>query len=86
MERAGGFLDKYKNLTPPDGVMRQAVTDVLNNTFGTSISVDVVHVRNNVVWLEVSPAIKNTVAIYKNELITQLQEQLGTTHAPTDIR
>lgn len=86
MEHTGGFLDKYVNLTPPHGVTRQAVADVINKHLGTDLPVSVIRVHNETVWLDVSPATKNTVAIHKKDLLAQLRERLGKTHAPRDIR
>lgn len=85
MDQARNFLDKYQNITPPDETVRQTVVKVINERLGTHLDKSVVQIQNGIARLRVSSAVRSTIFINKESLLSTLKERLGENKTPKDI-
>ncbi|HET8575317.1 MAG TPA: hypothetical protein VFM02_04085 [Candidatus Paceibacterota bacterium] len=85
MQSFSNLLKRFKNLTPPDGIIREAVSKVLMEQLGVEIPVQKIQIRSKVVFLQENNIIKSQVFLKKKILLQELQKVLEK-QAPKDIR
>ena len=72
MFNISSFLDKLsKNLSSQEDEL-QKICDVVFNKTGIKCDLNSIKIQNNILFLDVSPAIKNKIFIYKESILEGL--------------
>ena len=80
----GVYLSKYKNIKPPDDVVREAVVRAVGEEIGAKIEKRHVKiVRGNVV-INTASHLKNTIFIKKDKILEKIKKELGK-NSPKEI-
>ena len=70
------FLEKYKNITPPNGFLKKIFISAVKEETNIDIEVKDVHVEHSVIYLTASPAAKSELYIKKPRLLEKIRDQL----------
>lgn len=76
MFNIGNFLEKFKNITPPDKFVKDVLISVVKETTNIDIEKDNIDVRNGTIFISVDPIIKNEIFLKKGEVLENLREKL----------
>lgn len=76
MFNIGNFLEKFKNITPPDKFVKDVLIGVVKDTVNIDIEKDNIDVRNGTIFITVDPIIKSEIFFKKSEIIKSLTEKL----------
>ena len=76
MFNIGNFLEKFKNITPPDKFVKEVLIDVVKDVVSVEIEKDNIDVRNGTIFISVDPIIKNEIFLKKSEVMENLKEKL----------
>jgi hypothetical protein len=76
MKQAGSFLSRFKNLTPPNDAVRQAVAAAVKGVAGVPITKKDVKVVRGVAYVTCSSVAKNAIRRTKIEIFEELQKTL----------
>lgn len=76
MFNIGNFLEKFKNITPPDKFVKEVLIDVVKDIVDIEIEKDNIDVRNGTIFISVDPIIKNEIFLKKSEVMENLKEKL----------
>lgn len=79
------FLNKFKNLTPPDNEVREKVIEIIKNEINITIDKKNISIRNNSIFIKTKPIIKNELFINKEKLLHELKKSFGS-KTPNDIK
>lgn len=79
------FFEKFTRLVPPEKFVKEAVTKGVSRRFGTPLDPGEIKISKNIVYIVVSPALKSEIFTQKQEILSELREELGD-KAPRDIR
>ncbi len=69
------YLEKFKKLGSGDTSLKEVLVRVLGEVVGINISPEKISIKNGEIFLNVSPAIKNTVFIKKETILLKLKEK-----------
>jgi len=84
MDLISTFL-KNKNITPPDETVRLRFVEIVKSKLKTELLIKDVFVRNFVLYIKCSPAVKSEIFMNKRYILDDLKEVFGL-KAPLDIR
>lgn len=70
------FLEKFKNITPPDKFIKDELIGAVRDIVCIDIKKDDINVRLGTVFLSVDPIIKNEIFLRKKEVLESLKERL----------
>lgn len=76
MFNIGDFLEKFKNITPPDKFVKEELISAVKDVVGIAIEKDNIDVRNGTIFISVDPIIKNEIFLKKSEVMENLKEKL----------
>lgn len=76
MFNISGFLEKFKNITPPDKFVKDELVDVVKDVVGIDIEKENIGVRNGTIFISVDPIVKNEIFLKKREVLESLKEKL----------
>jgi len=79
------FLNKFKNLTPPDGEIREKVSEIIKNEINIEIDKKYISIKNGSIYIKTKPIIKNEIFIKKKKLLEELRKSFGD-KTPKDIK
>lgn len=79
------FLERFKRITPPDGVIRNRFVSIVSDMVGGQIDVADVNVVRSTIVLSVPNILKNEIFLRRTEILNQLKSEFGE-KAPIDIR
>ena len=85
MNPVGSFLGKLNKITPPDETLRKRTSEIIKIKFGLSLPIKDISVKNLVVYIKGSPAIKSEVFMSKSYILEKLKKEFGL-KSPLDIR
>jgi len=71
------FFDRFKKITPPNEVVRKAVSEVLFEVVGVNIDISNIKVEGENVRIKNSPFIKSDIFLHKEQIIKTLEKKLG---------
>jgi hypothetical protein len=71
------FLERFKNIRPPAGVVRQALSDAISDLLHQKLSVDHIKVQHEIAFLRSNPFLRTEVSIRKQEIISRVEERSG---------
>lgn len=77
MENISSFLQRFKTLLSSQGARKQISIETIKSLFNIDIDPKKVRIQNDVLFLDVSPAFKNTLFFKKKELLKQINDQVG---------
>ena len=77
MQELKFFLEKYRKFAPPDDMVRGEFIRIVERLCGVVLSRDVVSLRNGVLFVKASPALKSELYIRSVSIMAELDEALG---------
>ena len=77
MEQIALYLAKFTGIVPQERVLREATVEILSRHAGIPITLETVSVRGNTVFIHASPAVKNILFMYKEDVVRELQERVS---------
>ncbi len=87
MRLAKDFFSKFKNLTPPGGALRTALTQAIQGVVGVKVPKDGIKVANGIAYINVSSIAKQEIKVHRGEVLRELYERLPKAReAVRDIR
>lgn len=72
-----GFFKRFQHLTIPDEMVRKVTSALIQEHISVAIPIERIRVRNNCIYIEVSPGLKSTIFLRKQELLLKIKEQTG---------
>jgi len=85
MKALSQFFDKYKNIAPPDVVIRDSVVLLFDEYFSFPITREQVKVRSGVVYIDCPSLVKSEVFLNKKKILDELLRRVSP-HRVRDIR
>lgn len=85
MFNVNDFLNKFKNLTPPDNEVREKSIEIIKNEIGVDIDKKNISIKNNSIFIKTKPIIKNEIFINKEKILQKLKNEFGD-KTPKNIR
>lgn len=76
MFNIGNFLEKFKNITPPDKYVKEVFITVVKSVVGIEIEKEDLDVRNGVIFISADPIVKNEIFLKKSEIMKNLIKEL----------
>jgi len=73
MDLIKGFLDKYKNLAPPDASTKKLLSEIIHKECGITISSKSIHVKYGGVNLRCHPAERSEIVRCAPQILSVLQ-------------
>jgi len=80
----GVYLRKYKNIKPPDDVVREAVINAIKEEIGAMIEKKHVKVVRGNAVIDAASHLKNTIFIKKVQILKNTRRKLGK-NSPKEI-
>jgi hypothetical protein len=77
MFNIGDFLVKFKQITPPDGIIRDVFSEIILQILNININKTDISLKNNTVYIKTNPFIKNKIFIHKKDILKEAEKQLG---------
>ena len=68
------FLDRFRNLTPPDQFIKKECISVIKNRLNVEIKKEDISIKNNIIYINTSSTIKSELFIKKEDLLKELSE------------
>lgn len=68
------FLEKFKNITPPDEAIRLLLSETIKKETGIEVSKKNISIRNNIAHIKITPIYKNEIHIKKGKIISKIKE------------
>lgn len=78
-EGIGGYLDKFKKITPPNKKIKATAINVIENLSTIKLKKEQIKINNNILFINTEPIIKNEVFIKKTDIIKKLNKSLPNT-------
>jgi hypothetical protein len=85
MNNLGGLFDKFKNIFTDAKFQKDAIVSIMNSTAKIQLDPKDIDIKDYKIILKGSPALKSTVFMYKQKILSELKNVLGN-KAPNDIR
>jgi hypothetical protein len=76
MKKAGDFLSRFKNLTPPDAAVREAVAEAVSTVAGVPISKKNVSIAHGVAFVKASSVAKSAMRLRRADILEHLFHEL----------
>ncbi|MFO0718604.1 MAG: hypothetical protein U0522_01060 [Candidatus Paceibacterota bacterium] len=77
MENVSFFLQKFKALLSSQGAKKQIAIEVIKEIFNIDIDPGKIKIKNDIVFIDVSPVFKNTLFLKKKDLLKTINERIG---------
>ena len=71
------FLEKFKNITPPDDFLKKTFISVVKDETGIEVARGDIKIAHGVIYLSASPAIKSELYIKKPLLLKRISAALS---------
>ena len=71
------FLNKFKNLTPPDQFIKKECILVIKELFGIKIKKENLTIKKNISYINTSSTIKSELFIKKQSLLKELSKRIS---------
>lgn len=76
MFNISSFLEKFKNITPPDKFVKDEFIGVVKDVIGIDIKKENIAVRGGKIFLSIDPIVKNEIFLRKRDMLETLKERL----------
>ncbi len=73
----GSFLEKFKNITPPDDFLKKTFISVVKEETGIEVPRKDIKITHGVIYLSASPTIKSELYIKKSLLLKRISAALS---------
>ena len=77
MRGIGGFLERYKNFTPPSLTILRAVAASLKEVLGIDVSEKEIRVVHGVAHVAKQGIIRSEIALHKEAILSSIKEKTG---------
>jgi hypothetical protein len=85
MKSFSEYLGKFKNLTPPDGIIRETIREVVKENTNIDIPIKNITIRNNTIYIKNESLLPSLLLLKKEKILFKLKEILEN-KAPTDLQ
>lgn len=79
------YLDRFKNITPPERFLKEAVAEAIEATCGISLTSDEINIKNNNIFLNIDSVEKNEIFLKKYAVLDYIKNKAHV-KTITDIR
>lgn len=76
MELLKNFLKKYSQLAKERGLLKEVVIDSINKTINIKLTEKDFDIKNSVVYIKKSSAVKSEIFIHKEKILKEINEVL----------
>jgi hypothetical protein len=77
MEGIQGFLQRYLNLTPPDGAVRKALAEGFKELLNIEIEPRKIKIVGTVAYIEIDTTTKSMLFVHQEAVLRRVDEKLG---------
>ncbi len=77
MEGIQSFLQRYLNLTPPDGAIRKALAETLKELLNIAVDQRTIKIVGTVAYIEIDTTTKSIFFIHQGNILKRVEEKLG---------
>lgn len=77
MKRLVEFLDKFRNLKPPEKAIEDETRKIIKEKINISDSYNVVFKKPNLTITSHNPVLKNEIFIHKEKILIDLDDKFG---------
>ena len=77
MENISSFLQRFKALLSSAGARKQISLEAIKEFFNIDIDPEKVKIKNDVLFLDVSPAFKSALFLKKKDLLNTINQRVG---------
>ena len=74
MKHLSSYLDKFRNIVPPDDFLKSYILQLIKNKLGVDIGKKNIEISKGVVYIKTGPSIKNEIFIKKSFLLDEIKE------------
>ncbi|MDD3662546.1 MAG: hypothetical protein PHT84_01635 [Candidatus Pacebacteria bacterium] len=74
-EQISGFLEKFKKVLFQKEEVYEIISDTIFQQTKILIKKDLIKIRNNFIYIECSPILKNEILIYKSKILLSLKNK-----------
>ncbi len=85
MNNINPLFEKFKHIIPREVIIKEAFIKVFKNVFDKNIHKDHIDVRGKVIFLTISPLMKQEILYKKDEILKGLSTKIGE-HSVVDVR
>ncbi|MFA5987108.1 MAG: hypothetical protein WC797_00430 [Candidatus Paceibacterota bacterium] len=85
MRRISELLEVLKRITPPNGVIRDRISEILKENIGVNIDRSKISIKNGIIYVDVNPLIKGEIFMRKDFILNTLKREFGD-KTPAGIR
>jgi hypothetical protein len=78
MFNISSYLEKFKNFGQGEKLLKEVIINSVREVVGVEILAKDINLKNGEVTFKVSPAIKNTIYIKKDKVLTKIKENNST--------
>lgn len=76
MENISSFLNKFKNIVPPERFVKEVFIRVVSNVANITILEKEITVKKNILHIQMSSLKKNELFLHKEKLLDELNKEL----------
>ncbi len=86
MFNIGNLLNKFKDLTPPNELIKNVATGSIKEVLKIEVPKKNIKISGNIIYLDATPALKSAVFTNKNSILKKISEKLNGKENIKDIR
>jgi hypothetical protein len=80
------LLNRFSNILSSGEAKKFLIKEAVYETTGIQVSSEKIKIKNNIIFLEIKPILKNEIYLKKEKILQKLAEKLGGNKAHEDIR
>jgi hypothetical protein len=77
MQPLKAFLERFKHLTPPEALVKNAIVQALQELFQITVAKEQIRIGRDYIFLDSPPLLKGEIYLRKEELLRRVHEILG---------
>ena len=86
MEIVKNLLSRYRNITPPEQHIKQALKDAIMDVCGVEVSLDGIQIQNNNAFITVPSVVKSEIFEQQKSVLSVAKNSVGDKFFVTTIR
>lgn len=80
------LLNKFRNITPPDDLVKTEISRIFSEKIKLEIDKKKIKVINGIAYIDASPAVKSAIFTGKSNILKEINSQLNKKEIIKDIR
>ena len=73
-KKIGYFLEKFKQLTPPDDFLKTHISQFIEEEIGLCVDKKQINISKKIVYIDAKPLIKNEIFFRKESLLEKINK------------